>query len=107
MGFFLWKNYKKRGKIKPRGKNMPTIRPMRDLKNTAAISTLCHETEEPIFITKNGYGDMVVMSIETYEKTMFINNVYNKLEEAKQDIKNKELSSVENAVDRIKLKYGL
>ena len=80
---------------------------MRDLKNTAAISTLCHETEEPIFITKNGYGDMVVMSIETYEKTMFINNVYNKLEEAKQDIKNKELSSVENAVDRIKLKYGL
>ncbi len=86
---------------------MPTIRPMRDLKNTAAISTLCHETEEPIFITKNGYGDMVVMSIETYEKTMFINNVYNKLEEAKQDIKNKELSSVENAVDRIKLKYGL
>ena len=86
---------------------MPTIRPMRDLKNTAASSTLCHETEEPIFITKNGYGDMVVMSIETYEKTMFINNVYNKLEEAKQDIKNKELSSVENAVDRIKLKYGL
>lgn len=86
---------------------MPTIRPMRDLKNTAAISTLCHETEEPIFITKNGYGDMVVMSIETYEKTMFINNVYNKLEEAKQDVKNKELSSVENAVDRIKLKYGL
>lgn len=86
---------------------MPTIRPMRDLKNTAAISTLCHETEEPIFITKNGYGDMVVMSIETYEKTMFINNVYNKLEEAKQDIKNNELSSVENAVDRIKLKYGL
>lgn len=86
---------------------MPKIIPIRELRDTNAISEMCHNTEEPVFITKNGYGDMVVMSIETYEKTMFINNVYNKLEEAKQDIKNKELSSVENAVDRIKLKYGL
>lgn len=46
---------------------MPTILPIRDLKNTAEISKLCHESSEPIFITKNGYGDMVIMSLETYE----------------------------------------
>ena len=51
---------------------MPRIVPIRDLKNTTAISTLCHEDEEPIFVTKNGYGDMVLMSMETYEKISFL-----------------------------------
>lgn len=47
---------------------MPQIRPITDLRNTNDISDACHATKEPIFITKNGYGDLVVMSIETYEK---------------------------------------
>ena len=42
---------------------MPEIIPIRDLKNTNAISQRCHETQEPIFVTKSGYGDMVIMSI--------------------------------------------
>ena len=46
---------------------MPQIRPITDLRNTTEISELCHANREPIFITKNGYGDLVVMSIETYE----------------------------------------
>jgi len=46
---------------------MPQIRPITDLRNTTEISELCHSRREPIFITKNGYGDLVVMSIETYE----------------------------------------
>ncbi len=46
---------------------MPQIRPITDLRNTNEISDLCHARREPIFITKNGYGDLVVMSIETYE----------------------------------------
>jgi len=46
---------------------MPQIRPITDLRNTNEISELCHANKEPIFITKNGYGDQVVMSIETYE----------------------------------------
>ncbi len=46
---------------------MPQIRPITDLRNTNEISDLCHAKKEPIFITKNGYGDLVVMSIETYE----------------------------------------
>lgn len=46
---------------------MPQIRPITDLRNTNEISDICHAKKEPIFITKNGYGDLVVMSIETYE----------------------------------------
>ena len=46
---------------------MPQIRPITDLRNTNEISEICHARREPIFITKNGYGDLVVMSIETYE----------------------------------------
>lgn len=47
---------------------MPQIRPITDLRNTAKISELCHARREPLFITKNGYGDLVVMSIEAYEE---------------------------------------
>lgn len=46
---------------------MPQIRPITDLRNTNEISDICHAKKEPIFITKNGYGDLVVMSIEAYE----------------------------------------
>ncbi len=47
---------------------MPHIKSSTDLRNNYnEISTFCHESREPIFITKNGQGDMVVMSIETYE----------------------------------------
>lgn len=45
-----------------------TIVPIKELKNTAAISEKCHELNEPIFVTKNGYGDMVIMSIETFQR---------------------------------------
>ena len=46
---------------------MPQIRPITDLRNTNEISELCHARKEPVFITKNGYGDLVVMSNEAYE----------------------------------------
>ena len=49
---------------------MPQIIPIKDLKNTSEISDMCHKAEEPIYITKNGYGDMVIMSMEIYEKTL-------------------------------------
>jgi prevent-host-death family protein len=47
---------------------MPQIRPITDLRNTTEISEACHARREPLFITKNGYGDLVVMSIESYEE---------------------------------------
>lgn len=46
---------------------MPQIIPIKDLKNTSEISEMCHKADEPIYITKNGYGDMVIMSMEIYE----------------------------------------
>jgi len=46
---------------------MPQIRPITDLRNTTEISEICHSIREPVFITKNGYGDLVIMSIDTYE----------------------------------------
>ena len=49
---------------------MPIIRPITDLRDTNAISDLCHSQQEPVFITKNGYDDLVVMSIDTYERQM-------------------------------------
>ena len=58
---------------------MPQIIPIKDLKNTSEISDMCHKTEEPIYVTKNGYGDMVIMSMETYEHQQIMNDVYAKL----------------------------
>ena len=61
---------------------MPHIIPIRDLKDTAAISQMCNESNEPIYITKNGYGDMVIMSMKAYEEKMYLLDVYAKLADA-------------------------
>lgn len=55
---------------------MPQIIPIKDLKNTAEISDMCHQAEEPIYVTKNGYGDMVIMSLETFEKNSGMSDFY-------------------------------
>ncbi|HHX60703.1 MAG TPA: type II toxin-antitoxin system Phd/YefM family antitoxin [Epulopiscium sp.] len=66
---------------------MPNIRPISDLRNNSnAISEFCKTSREPIFITKNGIGDMVVMSIETYEKQQAQLELYAKLAEAEAEI---------------------
>ena len=62
---------------------MKRIRPVSDLRNNfAEISRMVHETQEPVFLTKNGYGDMVVMSIEAYEAKQFESEIFHKLKEA-------------------------
>lgn len=67
---------------------MPQIRPVSDLRNNfAEISRIVHETNEPVFLTKNGYGDMVVMSMEQFERQKFENEVYIKLKEAELEAK--------------------
>jgi len=65
---------------------MPSIRPISDLRNTTEISDLCHKLREPVFITKNGYGDLVVMSIETYERNQAMTDLYRKIEEAENEL---------------------
>jgi PHD/YefM family antitoxin component YafN of YafNO toxin-antitoxin module len=66
---------------------MPKIRPITDLRDTNSISELCRKSNEPIFITKNGYGDLVIMSLETYERQLGIIEAYKKLAEAEKEIK--------------------
>ena len=67
---------------------MPQIRPVSDLRNNFAdISRVVHETAEPVFLTKNGYGDMVVMSMEAFERHQFKSEVYFKLKEAELEAK--------------------
>lgn len=62
---------------------MPQIRPITDLRNKFAdISRIVHEEGQPIFLTKNGYGDMVVMSIETYERMALDSVIANKLRQS-------------------------
>ena len=62
---------------------MPEIRPISDLRNKfAEISRIVHEDKEPVFLTKNGYGDMVVMSIDDYRDRKFTHDVEMKLLEA-------------------------
>lgn len=68
---------------------MPNIRPISDLRNNANdISDFCRKSREPIFITKNGVGDMVVMSVETYERQQSLISLYTKLAEAEEEIAN-------------------
>ena len=65
---------------------MKTIRPVSDLRNNFAdISRTVHETGQPVFLTKNGYGDMVVLSMEAYENLQFESEVYYKLQQAEQE----------------------
>ena len=54
---------------------MPLIMPIKDLRNTTQISNIAHKEQEPIFITKNGYSDLVVMSSELYDKFARMNRI--------------------------------
>lgn len=86
---------------------MPQIRPITDLRNTNEISEICHKQQEPIFITKNGYGDLVVMSIDTYERQMALVDVYRKLAESEAQITNgMPLLDGEEVFKKLRTKYG-
>ena len=67
---------------------MKMIRPVSDLRNNFAdISKTVHETAQPVFLTKNGYGDMVVLSMDAFENLQFESEVYFKLQEAEREAK--------------------
>jgi len=63
--------------------SIPAIRPVSDLRNKFKdISREVHKTNEPVFLTKNGRGDMVVMSLDAYEQNLFESEIFKKLKEA-------------------------
>lgn len=66
---------------------MPSIRPISDLRNSAnEISDFCRQTREPVYITRNGTGDMVVLNIEEFERQQALIDLYGKLAVAEQEI---------------------
>ena len=77
---------------------MPQIIPIKDLKNTSEISDMCHKSEEPIYITKNGYGDMVIMSMEIYENVMHRLSVYSDVEISEQQIESGQTKNARTAL---------
>jgi len=88
-------------------KIMPRIIPIRDLKNTSEISQMCQTSDEPIFITKNGYGDMVIMSMKMYEEKMLMLDVYSKLIAAEEQIKEGKMLDGVESLKRIREKYNV
>ncbi len=86
---------------------MPRIIPIRDLKDTAAISKLCNESQEPVYITKNGYGDMVIMSMKTYEEKLELLDVYTKLEQAERQLEAGETVDPRASLQKLRAKYGI
>lgn len=86
---------------------MPQIMPIKDLKNTSAISELCHKADEPIFITKNGYGDMVLMSMELFETRQKQWNMYSDIELSEQQIKEGKTKDAREALQAIREKFSV
>lgn len=81
---------------------MPIIRPSSDLRNNYnEISTLCHETQKPVYITKNGSGDLAVLSIELYEFLIDKYELYKELEKGVNSIKKGEVYSAEEVFENI------
>ena len=89
------------------GLTMPTIIPIKELKNTSTISDICHSVNEPIFITKNGYGDMVLMSMETYENYVHRQQIYRELEISEQQIIDGKTMDAKDSVKKLREKYGI
>lgn len=86
---------------------MPRIIPIRDLKDTAAISQMCSESKEPIYITKNGYGDMVLMSMKAYEERMMMLDVYDRLAAAEDEVQAGKVTDARAALRELRQKHGL
>ena len=85
---------------------MPQIRPITDLRNTSEISDACHARREPVFITKNGYGDLVVMSIETYEEMLDCIAADKAIADAEQEIAaGGQLLDAKEALGALRRKY--
>ena len=86
---------------------IPHIVPIRDLKDTAAISQMCNKSTEPIYITKNGYGDMVIMSMKAYEEKFALLDVYTKLADAEEQISQGKTVDARASLKGLRTKYGI
>ena len=82
---------------------MPQIRPSADLRNNyGEISAFCHESDEPVFITKNGKGDLAVMSIELYDRLTSRVELYRLLGEGLDDVRNGRVLTIDEVFGPIR-----
>ena len=86
---------------------MPQIIPIKDLKNTTRISEMAHGSSEPIFVTKNGYGDMVFMSMETFESQMRMQQIYRDIEISDRQVEEGKVKDARAALSSLREKYAL
>ncbi len=85
---------------------MPVIMPIKDLRNTSEISDMAHKTQEPIFITKNGYSDLVIMSSELYDKFAKINRIDQAIFESEKAMEESGSSiDLDEAFEKLNRKY--
>ncbi|MCC8060598.1 MAG: type II toxin-antitoxin system Phd/YefM family antitoxin [Clostridiales bacterium] len=85
---------------------MPTIKSSTDLRNNYSdISTFCHTYREPVFITKNGQGDLAVMSVETYKQLTGRLELYGLLLEGLDDVAAGRTRPLNTAMDNLLKKY--
>lgn len=81
---------------------MPIIRPSSDLRNNYnEISTICHKTNRPVYITKNGAGDLAIMSIELYELLTDKNVLYKELEKGINSLDTGDVISEEELYEEL------
>ena len=83
------------------------IIPMRDLKNTVEVERRCAEENGPVFVTKNGYGRLVVMDIDYYEKTMRQMDEAITILDGLKDVKSGNTVEGDAAITNIRSKYGI
>ena len=83
---------------------MPVIRNSADLSTRyTEISDFCHKFREPVFLTKNGEGDLAIMSIETYEEIAGRNELYKLIQEGIADIENGRIVPEKDVVENMRL----
>lgn len=85
---------------------MPVIMPIKELRNTSEISDMAHKIQEPIFITKNGYSDLVVMSSELYDKFAKINRIDQAIYESEKEMEEGGVSiDLDEAFNKLNREY--
>lgn len=85
---------------------MPQIRPITELRNTNEISDLCHTRKEPVFITKNGYGDLVIMSMETYDAMLETSSIDAAISQSEAELaQNGQLYNAREALSTLRRKH--
>ncbi len=86
---------------------MPRTIPIRELQNTDAIARMCQESSEPIFVSQNGRRDMVVMSVETYERQLVLADIEEKLAVAAEQTERRQGGLARDTIKKMRGKYAL